>query len=192
MNKVECFARLMRLFFDAPADIRQEGLVWYELANRWTYEVGMHHNVQPSKVAGVTSALSPSVEWSVNMKDAAALIDHYMSGGNPDDLKVSTYGQNKAKAWDIISGVRPPHTAFSPKTGRKTWAFYHAIANPTTSLVTVDRHMLSAWYGEKRTDVRKSEYDDIERAVQVIAQAARIPACAVQATIWLHYKQLNN
>ena len=141
---------------------KAHGNRWYQTANLEAHRIAnlTGNRVSVCQVAAVISALSPAVSWEINLRDAQTVCEAYVKGSDFDSVTVSTYGQNKAKAYRILSGglfIDSVRGHF--KAGTKTEAFflniYSAQMNDPSpdlhSIVTIDRHAVGIALGSRDT-----------------------------------------
>ena len=107
--------RLVAWFNESTEQERTDGMLWYKEAQMFVKHCAETYNIEPYKVAGVVSALSPNNKWERNKYDAVTVIKAHLSDIPPDDVKVCTYNANKKKAFEILRG-NTEITAKSPKT----------------------------------------------------------------------------
>ena len=175
----------------------ETGLTWYSDAYDFAARIGTEYALSVETVAGVVSALSPAVSWVVNKEDARRLIDNWSNIGNPERVKVSTYGQNKDKAIGILESKGSYNAVVDFFTAdTKTLNFFCNIANPErTNVVTVDRHAIGIALGSTDTShqqlcITKKRYRDIKEAYTMAAEQLghRVP-CNLQAICWISYRE---
>lgn len=176
---------------EAYRDYHQRLVQVTEEANRQSY-----NNVPLNKVCGVFSALSPNSTYESNLTSATNMISAYVLGKGIDSFKVSTYGANKQKAWDLLNDESAPPQWWI--TAKKTQAFYWNIYRPDEDVnpVVVDGHMYSIW---QLKQVRMSEakignnkqYDRIANDVRIAARLIGIGASQMQAVCWFTWKRVN-
>lgn len=141
--KLTC-GNILAVYFLASAEEIQTGLEWYNNARTIASHIAITYDAPLRQVCGVIAALSPSNKWERNCRDAENFVRVFAAGGNPLDLKASTYGRNKQKALDILNGIDIDETL----NGRKTVAFYHCIAGDSEH-VCIDGHAYNIWMGER-------------------------------------------
>lgn len=153
----------------ATADTSSMGAVWYRESRRHARRLAREHGVPVSRAAGVIAALSPRVQWAVNLRMADAALAGRPYGG----LKTS-----KRKAAAIVNGERPLDVLRGPKTR----AFYRAIMGAENAAV-VDTWMLKAagWPG---ASVTSKQYERVASAMGAAAQSVGVPTATFQATVW--------
>lgn len=145
--------------------------------------------------AAVFAALSPNNDYLGNLRDTARLLIAADNGMDIDDFKVSTYGANKAKAWQIAMGVEPLDLIVAPKTRN----FFLNVANPADPFpVTVDGHIFNAWAG-RRIPLNSAQmkgfakqYDTVADAIRQIGVERRLLPNFVQGLIWYCWKRIHS
>lgn len=170
------------------------GLNWYKNANKFATYLSNKHKVDFNKVCAVISALSPACNWVQNKKDAQNMIICFANDLNYQDFNFSTYGQNVAKAWNILNYKgfeKLEDVFFSLKTGAKTYSFYLNILNPNdTNHVTIDRHAIAIFEGRKNSgskSVTPKQYKNIESQYIETAKSLNIIPSSFQAILWEHH-----
>jgi hypothetical protein len=130
---------IVKRYRGATKDHIDAGTHWYEKAHEVANKLG---GGDARKGAGIISALSPLTNWDVNLRRAHELV-------KTGDTKAMSYNQTVGKAKRILAGENPDEL-FDEKSGPKTHAFYHNIANPGNPIpVTVDRHAYDIAVGQK-------------------------------------------
>lgn len=174
---------------------------WYPLAKEIATNIGLKYGVSTNTAAAVIAALSPNNKWERNCKDAENLIAAYVAGGikQAADVKVCTYGANKAKALVILESEESGYDAIL--NGRKVVAFYHCIMGDDYAVV-VDGHAYSVWIGERLTmkevpAIGKKLYaaivDDYVEAAGIInvMHGCNYTAAQIQAITWVAHKRIH-
>ena len=134
------------VYRDADATQYNEGLVWYDDAQKAAYRIALKYDVPVYIVAAVIAALSPNNKWSRNVTNADALIGAFIRGDGLLSVKVSTYNAMKQKAWDILA-ARPDYDgAKAMLKGQKITSFFMDIMGEFN--VTVDGHARNIAYGD--------------------------------------------
>ena len=88
-----------------------QGISWYATALTAAQELAARYNIYIATACAVIAALSPRNKWERNLIDAENLINVYTTVGIDacKDVKVCTFGKNKAKALVIVSRLRKYH-----------------------------------------------------------------------------------
>ena len=185
---------LLSLYAASGQAIRDEGLHWYLNAHSVAQELSSRFLLasKASHAAGIIAVLSPAVQWEVNLRDAETVC----SARKGEDVTVSTYGPQKAKAFAIRDGVSPVRM-INPKTAPKTYAFWKCIANPrNTKHVVIDRHALAACHGhvlndrERGLELRRAgRYMFYSECYREAAKQVGILPLKFQAIIWGKWRQ---
>lgn len=175
------------------------GSIWYRVAHEFCKSLAREYDLQVPTVAGVVSALSPSVSWAVNQEDARSLVHAYCIEGKPENCTVSTYGPNKMKAIGILDANDPTYRfTAAPFFMRdtKTNSFYYNLYAPMSSQkhVTVDRHAIGVAVGSTGTlhqgiSVSYHRYRTMQDAYRTAADRLDIRyPCELQAECWIAYR----
>lgn len=96
----------------------RDGLLWYYRAHEFCKELSARFDLSLAVVCGIMSALSPGTNWERNKLETTNLIRGRKTG-------FTTYRRNVVKARAILNGELMPELAFSPRTGAKTYNFFH-------------------------------------------------------------------
>jgi hypothetical protein len=144
--------------------------------------------------AAVFAALSPNSDYLGNIRDTNRLLAAAGAGKGLDDFKVSSYGQNKLKAWRIARG----EDALSLIVANKTRNFFLNIMDPTDPVpVTVDGHIFNAWMNRrmKLTDanmnLRNGDYEKVADDIRYIGADRKILPNVIQGLIWYAWKRMH-
>lgn len=177
---------LLSLYDYALPRERIIGLNWYKIAHVMTDNIARYHVKSLSDIAGIIAALSPGVQWSINVSNAIDILNY----GNA--AKVSTYNANKDKAVKIDNGHNPLLTL----GGNKVLSFYDNIINPLSSdSVAIDRHAVRAATLLDLDTAQKfistdNKYNYVKQAYTIAARALNMLPLQIQAITWLVYKRL--
>lgn len=188
---------ILAVFFSANTAEVCEGREWYSNANEYACALAYKYNIHVESAAGIIAALSPNNRWSRNLTDAEALIQAYANGGDPGDVKVTTFNKNKAKAIAILEGADP----LDVLGGRKVRAFYECIMD--VDAVCVDGHAYSIWLGQrvattKTPSISAKLYeqiaDDYRKATAQINNITgqHFTPAQVQAVTWVVWRNLSH
>ncbi len=184
---------ILKVYNRATDAEREQGLYWYATANKDAQAIAERHNVPLKHVAGVIAALSPGLEWGLNLLQADELISAFKT--DKPRPSVGVYGKkNVNKAYEILQGQDP--LTVLPKTGPKTRAFYSCIESPENSFqVTIDRHAkcLAYWRLTDReaiSAVRPAEYEHLARHYNVISERLGLMPHQLQAITWVAWKRI--
>lgn len=171
------------------------GKAWYREAHQFALEITCVYDIPLYKVVGVIAAISPSIAWPVNKKQAEDLCRAYADNGILENVIVSTYGKQAMKARDILRTAKGPiDTARLLGTRAfKTEAFFWNILDVTSRHVTIDQHIIAAAGWEKKwVQSARHCYTLIESAIADLAVKYKMKSYEFQAVIWITYKDLTN
>lgn len=174
-----------------------DGIVWYWRACKWSENVSNNYGVPVEIVVGVLSALSPSVAWGLNKRQAENLISGYLVLSDVKDVVITTYKRQLKKAIRILDlhKTNYPESDILDILGRrayKTKSFYHNILNPLDSIsVTVDTHIWNAAGLVTKTWINRGEYATISNIIIELSVEFGILPCQFQSVVWLAYKELD-
>lgn len=150
--------------------------------------------------AGVFAALSPNNDYWGNLRDTDKLLAAHAAGKKLDDFTVSTYGNNKRKAWAIAAGEEPEELIVAPKT----FNFYQNVFDPANPhYVTIDGHMHNIYFGERRplqsrdpnkriAKVTGALYHEIASLVMSFAFEKGMLPCEMQGVLWITWRRMHS
>lgn len=171
-------ARVLAAWADAgPWDLHA-GRQWYDRAHAAAAQLAADYGTTTEVAAGVIAALSPRCQWSANLVWAGQILAAVRAGRKSPPLVA--LGDNRRKAWRIVTGERPADVLRGPKVTR----FFRNITGDN-QCVTVDMWAALVAEGERspRAPDRK-RYDDIESAYVLASHAAGVSPRDLQATVW--------
>ncbi len=198
----------------ATAEEIATGKVWYQTAYSAALIIAERHNVSTVVAIGVIAALSPRNRWSRNLIDAENLIEAYVADPeSASELKVCTFGANKAKALrilesgnpavelilDILSGPKLREFArciINSLSGPKLREFATCIYDIQTDEVCVDGHAYCIWNGG-RTSLADVAYIGVKLRAQIkedyrdAASDLGLTPSALQAITWVAWRRLH-
>lgn len=186
---------ILSAYSQATPEERKQGLFWYQTAHNDAQAIAHKHGVTIEQAVGVISAISPGLEWGLNLLQADSFIGAFVKDGGTKLPSVGVYGRkNRRKALNILFGEKP--LSILPMTGPKTRAFYSCILDPQSSAeVCVDRH--AKCLATNRTKdreavsaVRAGEYKNLVRAYSDLAEELGLISHQLQAITWVAWKRL--
>jgi len=195
---------LRELAGQATEEEYNAGLSWYIEARRIGHGWGAEFGLRPDTVLGVISALSPRNEWSINIRNARAIIKAAQSGGFEKawKVKVNTFNPNKRKAILIVLDDSPTPTL----KGQKVLSFLHNQEHEDSECVTVDTHAFNAACGYmaihtvmcddgkrrmRGPSVTPKRYAEISELYHELAAEMGIRGYQAQAIVWVVWKRLH-
>jgi len=142
--------------------------------------------------AAVFAALSPNNDYHGNLRDTHTLLSAAKAGLAVDGFTVSTYGQNKRKAWRIAHGEDPLDLIVAKKTRN----FFLNVDDPSNPVpVTVDGHMYNVWRSKRENLVglrwRIKHYDEIADGIRQVAAECGFVPCQLQAILWITWRRIH-
>lgn len=161
---------VMSLLEHYEAAENDAGADWYYNSRRTARRLARQYGGGLGRSAGIIAALSPQVQWKVNVRMAEDMLrDGWATG--------QTYA-NLLKAERILQGARPLTVLGGPKVR----AFYRAIMGDEDACV-IDTWMLQAckW---PRKGVSLRQYERCAAALRDAAAQASLPAAQFQAIVW--------
>ena len=153
-----------------------DGMEWYQLAHGLAQRWSQKHKLPFDYVAGIIAALSPRIQWEVNLADAKSILE------DGEQASTAAFGPNVVKALWILDGTDPE----SELGGRKVRSFYRNISDPYVSLdVTLDGWMASILGHNPKFLERKGTYDAISEGFRIVAERHCILPHQLQAALWI-------
>jgi len=183
---------LRRWFKSASFYNFKDGISWYEKAQTFVRGVSAQYDIEPYKVAGVVSALSPNNKWTRNEIDTVTVIQAYLNGKSEDDVSVCTYNANKKRAFEILRG----NTLITERSP-KTHAFAMNVGLLSSDHITIDKWHLRACQcrpSDKADStlyetVSAVQYRRIERITAELAKEFNLKGYKFQAIVWCVIKE---
>lgn len=177
---------IREVFKRATTQDLADGLSWYSYAHFFSHSMARQYGVSVEQAAGVISALSPRNKWERNLSDAERSIKSFLTHGSIQ-CTVSTFGSNKLKAEEILSG-KPVEEVL---VGLKTWNFYNNILDPMDeNFVTIDFHAVNIYEGS--LDVKslsKGYYKTVVEAYKDAAYELGLIPNQLQAVTWVVWRR---
>jgi len=178
-----------------PDEIKQ-GIEWYLNATSDCKNIADRLRLPLHIVIGVVSALSPNNKWKRNIVNADELCTAFINGQDMDSIKVSTYHKMKQKAWSILRLMPTYDDAVTILNGKKIVSFFKNI-NGDESEITIDGHARNIYYNDRQglttpnTNIKKSEYADIQVAYLRASKKLGIKAYELQAITWVVWRRIH-
>ncbi len=162
------------------------GVDWYRDASLTASGLSRSYRVSRATACGVIAALSPRMQWAVNVRAASRVLAALRSGAvAPPSVGMSRF---VALAWRIANGEQPLRVLQGPKVR----SFYRNLMGDL-SHVTVDVWALRAlgWpgYGMVRGStgykgLTTSEYAKASAQYRTAAVEAGVAPAVFQAVVW--------
>ncbi len=190
---------LVRIWELADGHDVEVAVASYPKYQQLTTEIAAKHGFNPIVGAAVFAALSPNNDYWGNLRDTDSLLAAARAGKTLDEFKVSTYGNNKRKAWAIAHGGDPEELIVALKTRN----FFHNIADPTNvNFVTIDGHVNNIWFGRrapiqsKNPNVRVVKVDNklyhvIAGGIKAFAREHDLIPCQMQGVLWQTWRRIH-
>lgn len=191
-------ANILSVYSVADNVDKSQGMYAYETYHQIMVNLAAKHNADVDSVAAAFAALSPNATYASNLSSTESMLSAWSKGKGMDAAKVSTYPANKQKAWDLLRWEKSYAEGGTWTNGKKTFAFYRNIVQPTNPLVpvVVDGHMYSVWmlkvYGMKEAKVGNGgRYENIANDIRCAARIVGIRPSQMQAVCWFTWKRVN-
>lgn len=180
--------KILNLFNRATAQTVKDGINWYPNANEFLELTSFKTGFSIRKLSNALSTLSPACSWDVNKRDLNNLAVGVLQGIE-SRIKVSTYGQFKQKAIDLLKGEID---FLETKTNQKTFNFKENLFEPLNpNFVTIDRHAWKAYKGLKdggSVRLTKKQYIECANVYKKTAHFLGLVPSQLQAIVWIQYK----
>jgi hypothetical protein len=174
---------ILTVFNHASEDELKFGMAWYPYASYVAQQYANKYGVTKEVAAGVIAALSPNNRWERNLVDAENLIKGFKRGDT--SVKVCTFGPNKEKAIQILSGGHIPEILKGPKTN----AFFKCIMNPYGDNICIDFHAANIFEGEIGSrSLSEKEYQFIAGEYVKAAKEVNLSPPTLQAITWVTWR----
>lgn len=171
---------LQRILSSASFNDIQTGLNWYADFYLWSEKLGKKYNYNPFVIAQIFSALSPRNKLEKNKIDTISVLEAIKNNLAPEQIKVSTFHNNKNKAFNIALGLQQ-----ITQDSLKTYSFCKNVGELNSDFVTIDVWQLRALSLKKENKVpTKLEYLQLVELHQKIAQKNNILGYQLQAITW--------
>lgn len=177
------------------AEEHDEFAGWYPKAQTEVFDLAATYGLDRFVACQVVSAVSPAVDWNVNVRYAARTIEAWQGFKEEVDRLAyfkehrvgAPYGwDNFRKAWRILDGDQEIIHKGSPKTYR----FARNIFTPrVTRLATVDSKMARQWRGSVvaqsgSVQITDRQYLHCERDIITLADTLGIAVDSCQEELW--------
>lgn len=178
-----------------PDEIKQ-GIEWYLNATSDCKNIANKLRLPLHIVIGVVSALSPNNKWERNVTNAEDLCTAFINGQDMDSIKVSTYHKMKQKAWHILETMPSYDETITILNGKKIVSFFRNISGDEQD-ITIDGHARNIYYNDRQglttpnTNIKKSEYLDIQKAYARASKKLGIKAYELQAITWVAWRRIH-
>jgi hypothetical protein len=177
------------------------GTKWYKDANNMTKLMAEKYNLTHIQTAGIVASLSPGTNWNQNIIDANHLCSFLKAGQSIDNIVVTTYNQNKFKAFKIYQNSQiTKNECFKLILGasvrvNKTSSFFLNILHPDQSdIVTIDRHSFRVNLGLTELPaiaLTEKRYRIMAQAYKTASLKLNINPIDLQAITWLTFRRIN-
>jgi hypothetical protein len=191
---------ILQIYSQATENELISGRNWYKEAHQLAEAMAVKYNLTIVQTAGIISALSPGTSWSQNVIDANHLCTLLNEGKNISSIVVTTYGNNREKAYKIFCCPEyTEHQVFklllgASKQVNKTSSFFLNILHPhIADIVTIDRHSIRVNLGvSEKLEIALTEnrYRKLSSAYKQASLKLECNAIELQAITWLVFRRL--
>ena len=175
-------ANLLRIYAQTSQQEREQGNSWYTTANEQAAQMATRYNTDITVAAAVIAAISPGLNWDLNVQAADAIFANVTADIPLPSLP--SYGKNVARAKHIART-----NDITSLSGQKVTAFHHNIVWPhIAGPVTIDRHMLRAWLAlpnKGPLDCKNTVYQAAVTDFTTAANLENLLPHNFQAIIWI-------
>jgi len=156
------------------------GLNWYNEFFLWSENLGKKYDKNTFDIASIFSALSPRNKLEKNKIDTISVLNAVKNNIEPSMIKVSTFNNNKNKAFNIALGLDK-----ITENSLKTFSFCKNVGELNSNFVTIDVWQLRALTLQKENSTpTKNEYKQIVDLHKKIASKNKILGYQLQAICW--------
>lgn len=160
---------------------------WYRDAKQQIRGISERTGVDEVFVAGVVAILSPGLAWELNIVEAERVILLWLKGIDATFWKSPAYGRNQLKVQKLLE----THD-LSLVSGPKVSAFFANLYDPEDpDYVTLDRHALRVWAGERGAGhkyITRKEMEQAQRDFKQVAHLLEVLPSELQAVTWVAYR----
>lgn len=191
---------ILEIYSKALPDELQAGKQWYKQANEIASAMAIKYNLSLHHCAGIIASLSPATSWNQNIVDSNHFCAYLKAGKDIHSITVTTYGNNKDKAYYIYSHPELNEEEVykiilgASKKVNKTSSFYLNILHPDNdSVVTIDRHSFRVNLGITELiniQLTENRYRVMVNAYQTASEQLEYSAIELQAITWLIFRRL--
>jgi len=181
----------------ANATDKAQGNAWYPTAKAAAKALQEAYGVRLEVAIGVIAALSPRNKWERNLADAEALIKVYkIDPQSAANVKVCTFGKNKAKALQILALTDANWASvLAILSGPKLREFASCIIGNCDE-VCIDGHAYSVWLGDRVVLAKVPAIGvklrrQIKADYQAAAEALGVAPSVVQAVTWCAWRRIH-
>lgn len=156
------------------------GLNWYNDFFLWSNELALKYNKTTFDIAQIFSALSPRNKLEKNKIDTVTVLEAIKRGLSPEQVKVSTFHNNKNKAFNIALNKDSIN-----EDSLKTYSFCKNVGELDSNFITIDVWQLRVLTNkhENKTPT-KLEYLQLVELHQKLASKYNILGYQLQAITW--------
>jgi len=193
-------SNILEIYKQATDNEINGGKLWYNQANEISRLMSIKYNLTIYQAVGIIAALSPATSWSQNIIDSNHFCSSLAAGKNIKAVVVTTYGNNKDKAYFIyLHSELTKDEIFkvllgSSKKVNKTSSFFLNILSPESDdIVTIDRHSFRVNLGiTELIDIKLTEkrYKLMSQAYIKASNILEVNALQLQAVTWLVFRRL--
>ena len=179
---------ILAIYLDADNLTRAAGFEWYALERQRCADFGRRNKLSLGAVAGAAAAISPGLRYETTFSYLSVLLR------DPEGA-VPTYSRaNVVKATRILNGENP----LAVLGGDKVRAFYGLLSGTDPGAVVIDGHAINI-ARLKISGIRSlpaaarvtpARYRLAAAAYREVADLVGVPAHAVQAATWIHWRNL--
>lgn len=197
LTKKKCVNNILRFYELATMNEVNEGLDWYNEANKYSKELAARFNMSISQVVGIIAAFSPQTGWQENKRFA---LTYLINPKNRVKSLAQTIKANKIARLKSESDIY--HALSVNNAAWKTKAFFLNILNPDIATdVTIDRHAIACCIqqtnkvealNDRYAQLTKKQYDFFQIAYVEAAKQLDILPHQLQAIVWTVYRRLRS
>lgn len=178
--------RFLAVYDHASPANRELGSIWYSSAAQ---AITGANQLTPME-ATVTSVLSPRISWEENIALAKWVLEGCLGERPVRSVMFNrlALARRVISEWDDGEGIGK---FIVERKAPKTFWFAEALRG-TDWAVVIDRHIIDIAldrYQARPDGIKYSEYEFLERCLQVAAERRQIAARTFQSIIWNHWRE---
>jgi|TARA_R110000764_G_scaffold219761_1_gene307543 hypothetical protein len=189
------YSNIIKVYKQANASELQHGLTWYAEAKDAAQVIADKYQLPLHIVIGVIAALSPTNNWTMNLRNGDDMCRIFTQGGYVEDTKPSTYKTMRDKAWHILQSM--PHDLGGVVfilNGPKISDFAQCIAGE--DVCVIDGHAWCIANDDRRVmqevpNIGKKLRLELQKAYSKAGKKHGLTAYQMQAATWVAWRRIH-
>ena len=189
------YSNIIKVYKQANASELQHGLTWYAEAKDAAQVIADKYQLPLHIVIGVIAALSPTNNWTMNLRNGDDMCRIFTQGGYVEDTKPSTYKPMRDKAWHILQSMpHDLHGVVFILNGPKISDFAQCIAGE--DVCVIDGHAWCIANDDRRTmqevpNIGKKLRLELQKAYSKAGKKHGLTAYQMQAATWVAWRRIH-